>query len=180
VAKLIISGQVQELSTTLKGEVGDLLRLLVNIKAKVDDIAPNIIKSHDEMPNMSNALNDVNVKTEKAAHNVLEHAQKLNNFYKELYSSTERIASALSGKDMDSYESAKKELALKIDKASDLGLYVLEALEFQDITEQKLRKVIQSLDDVAARIGAIVGFIRAKDSEHRESYDALLTDLGFA
>ena len=51
-----------------------------------------------------------------------------------------------------------------LSNAEELGFKILEALEFQDITEQKLRKVIKSIEDMGARIGAIVGFLQVQQS----------------
>jgi chemotaxis regulatin CheY-phosphate phosphatase CheZ len=182
VASRIISGETEELEKTLKGEVGELLRLLVSIKTKVDDISPNVISSQNDLPGVSDALSDVSSKTETAANNLLAGARSLEEFYGSLSKDAARLSALLQAKDNAAYSSEKGAILKKVDDAGDLGLHVLEALEFQDITEQKLRKVIRSIEEVGARLGSIVGFIRATDSDNinKKDYDGLLTDLGFA
>ncbi len=48
---------------------------------------------------------------------------------------------------------------------------MLQALEFQDITEQKLRKVIEAISDIGARIGALMGFIKLRQEQNPEAVD---------
>jgi chemotaxis regulatin CheY-phosphate phosphatase CheZ len=182
VASRIISGESEELGKTLKGEVGELLRLLVSIKAKVDDISPNIVSSQNDLPNLSSALSDVNSKTEKAANNLLSSARRLEEFYEDLAKTVVKLSTSLKSSDIAAYSEGKTAILEKVEEASDLGLHVLETLEFQDITEQRLRKVIRSIEEVGARLGSIVGVIRANDLDNKDKkdYDGLLTDLGFA
>ncbi len=58
-----------------------------------------------------------------------------------------------------------------IENADNLGFNVLQALEFQDITEQKLRKVIEAISDIGARIGALMGFIKLRQEQNPEAVD---------
>ncbi len=71
-----------------------------------------------------------------------------------------------------------------LSEAESLGFKILESLEFQDITEQKLRKVIKSIEDMGSRIGTIVGFLQVSDSksssEFRRNREQLLVDYGLA
>jgi chemotaxis regulatin CheY-phosphate phosphatase CheZ len=182
VASRIISGETEELGKTLKGEVGELLRLLVSIKAKVDDISPNVVSSQNDLPNLSSALSDVNSKTEKAANNLLSSARRLEEFYEDLAKAAVKLSTSLKSGDNAAYSESTASILEKVEAASDLGLHVLETLEFQDITEQRLRKVIRSIEEVGARLGSIVGVIRANDLDNKDKkdYDGLLTDLGFA
>ncbi|MDR2401353.1 MAG: protein phosphatase CheZ [Deferribacteraceae bacterium] len=158
------------------------MRLLVSIKSKVDEIPPNVISSQNDLPNLSSTLTDVNAATESAANNLLASARRLEEFYNDLTKEALRLAALFKSGDIAAYDAQKEIVLKKVDDASDLGLHVLEALEFQDITEQKIRKVIRSIEEVGARLGSIVGVIRAKDIDNKDKkdYDDLLTDLGFA
>ena len=77
-----------------------------------------------------------------------------------------------------------KKIVNNLSEAESLGFKILESLEFQDITEQKLRKVIKSIEDMGSRIGTIVGFLQVSDSksssEFRRNREQLLVDYGLA
>ncbi len=58
-------------------------------------------------------------------------------------------------------------------------------MAFSDITEQKLRKVIKSIEDMGSRIGTIVGFLQVNDNkssnnEFNRNREQLLVDYGLA
>ncbi len=182
VARRIISGEEGEFAGSVKGDMGELIRLLSDIKRRTDEISPAVSKSQNELPAMASELNDVNSKTERATANLLKNANIMNDFYKHLSAGAAKLEDGIKKDDKAAYDAASAELIAKVGEASDLGLHILEALEFQDITEQKIRKVIRSIDDVGACIGSIVGYIRVKDSKGKDTkdYDSLLSDLGFA
>lgn len=178
VARRIINGEASELDLNIKGEVGELIKLLADIKTRVDEIPPVVLNSQQTLPNMASTLTDVNSATEKAAFNLLQSAQKLGDFYKNLGEEIDKLDKTLKAKDEKSFGTQKEHVSTMVGDAGDLGLHILEALEFQDITEQKLRKVIKSIEEVGARFGAIIGIMKSKDNN--QDYDKLLADLGFA
>ncbi|MDR2883475.1 MAG: chemotaxis protein CheW [Deferribacteraceae bacterium] len=178
IARRIINGEASELDLNIKGEVGELIKLLVDIKGRIDEIPPTVLNSQQSLPNMASTLTDVNSTTEKAAFNLLQNAQRLGDFYKGLQKEIEQLDRTLKAKDDKSFGEEKEKISTLVGEAGDLGLHILEALEFQDITEQKLRKVIKSIEEVGARFGTIVGIMKSK--EGHADYDKLLEDLGFA
>lgn len=176
-AAKIISGESRELDHTITGEMGELIRLLVDIKDKVDEISPSVLSSAETLPYVQSTLTDVNDTTEKAAHNLLASAQQMGEFYKSLQSGAKDMEKTLQDKDMETFDQLVADISTDIQKADNLGFKVLESLEFQDVTEQKINKVIRSINDVGARLGAIVGIMSTRDD--RKEYDDLLSDLGF-
>lgn len=180
IAGKIINGESSELDIDIKGEFGELLRLLVDIKGRVDEIPPTVLNTQSELPEMSSTLTDVNSATERAAFNLLESAQKMSEFYKTLMDQVNTLEESVKNKNKESFESQQNTIQKEIEEAGDLGLHILEALEFQDITEQKLRKVLKYIEDVGARLGVIVGYMKAKDEEGGKKYDNVLSDLGFS
>jgi chemotaxis signal transduction protein len=178
IAQRIINGDANEMDLDIKGEVGELIKLMVDIKARTDEIPHAVLNSQKSLPNMASALTDVNSTTEKAAMNLLQSSQKLSNFYKNLQSEIGQLEKMLVSKDNKSFEAQKDKISTIVGDAGDLGLHIMEALEFQDITEQKIRKVIKSIEEVGARFGTIIGILKSKDN--KKDYDELLADLGFA
>jgi chemotaxis signal transduction protein/chemotaxis regulatin CheY-phosphate phosphatase CheZ len=182
VARRIISGESNALDLGIKGEFGELIRLLVDIKNRVDEIPPAVTSSQTDLPNMSSTLTDVDTFTEKAAFNLLANAQKMGDFYNTLQTQIENLEKAVKSSNKDAFSKEATDISTQVGEADELGFHILEALEFQDITEQKLRKVLGSIQDVGARLGVIVGYIKSKDDSGTKdkAYDHVLTDLGFA
>ena len=179
VDKIIAGEHPVELDMDIKGEIGELLRLIIDTKTKVDDIAPTLETSSTALPNMASVLEDVNKSTEKAALNLMDASNDISVFYKNLIedvSSLQNLAKAGNEADFQSFYDLVLE---KLSKAENLGFKILESLEFQDITEQKLRKVIKSVEEIGSRIGTIVGYLKVKNPDVEDkNMDKLLSDYG--
>ena len=182
VARRIITGEASELDFSVKGEIGELLRLLMDVKTRVDDIAPTVLSSQQDIPIVLSSLTNVSQTTEKAAFNLLENAKAMSNFYQSLQNNVEAMQKAVQDKNNSEFETNKNETSTHIEHAGELGLHILEALEFQDITQQKITKVIRSVEEIGARLGAMVGFMKSSldNSQEKKDYDNLLSDFGFA
>lgn len=181
IAGKIISGEESaDLNLDIKGEIGELLRLIIDTKTKVDEIDPFIQASKEAIPDVASVLEDVNDTTEKAAFNLMDASGSMSGFYKDFIDDVKKLKT-LANKE---HEAEFSELYTKtydnLSKAEELGFKILEALEFQDITEQKLRKVIKSIQDMGARIGAIVGFLQVRQPKNDKRAEKLLEDYGLA
>ncbi|MCD8567276.1 MAG: chemotaxis protein CheW [Geovibrio sp.] len=185
-SRKIINGDAIDLGIDIKGEIGELLRLILDTKTKVDEVDPTILMSKDSMPVVVQSLEQVNEKTEEATMNLMEAADKMTAFYSQFLSDIEDYEDLVYKKDAKSLLKKIDRIESDIELAESLGFGILHALEFQDITEQKLRKVIKSVEEVGARIGAILGIIKAKKDETGESIsgasqddiDMLLAEFG--
>ncbi|MDR0454650.1 MAG: hypothetical protein LBH05_07565 [Deferribacteraceae bacterium] len=182
ISNKIISGESGKLEHAVKGEIAELLLLLIDIKKRVDEIPPNVLSSQQDIPRVVSSLTDVNQSTEKAAFNLLGSAKAMADFYKSLQRNVESMRKAIEAKDNDKFETHKNELASHIMEADDLGFHILEALEFQDITQQKINKVILTVEEIGARLGAMIGFMKPslESNEEKKNYDKILSDFGFA
>lgn len=182
----IINGDAVDLGIDIKGEIGELLRLILDTKNKVDEVDPTIVMSKESMPVVVQSLEQVNEKTEEATMNLMEAADKMSAFYSQFLNDIEDLEDLVYKKDTKGLVKSIDRIESEIALAEDLGFGILHALEFQDITEQKLRKVIRSIEDVGARIGAILGIIKAKKDETGETIsgasqddiDMLLAEFG--
>lgn len=182
VEKIIAGEAPPELDMDIKGEIGELLRLVVDTKIKVDDINPLLEDSRSTLPNVTSMLEDVNKYTEKATVNLMDASNDMSSFYKDFIKDISNLqTTAAQSKEADFHKLYDK-ICGNLSKAEDLGFKILEALEFQDITEQKLRKVIHSIEDMGGRIGAIVGYLQVKGghSGGDKEIEKLLSDYGLA
>ncbi|MBC7196769.1 MAG: chemotaxis protein CheW, partial [Deferribacterales bacterium] len=70
-----------------------------------------------------------------------------------------------------------KQFEDKLKKAEDLGFQILQALEFQDINEQKSRKIIKKVEEIGARLGTILGYAKLQNLNSGESNRASQEDI---
>ncbi|QAR34130.1 chemotaxis protein CheW [Geovibrio thiophilus] len=175
-SKKIINGDAVDLGIDIKGEIGELLRLILDTKTKVDEVDPTIVMSKESMPVVVQSLEQVNEKTEEATMNLMEAADKMTAFYSQFLNDIEDFEDLVYKKDSKGLLKSIDHIESDISLAENLGFGILHALEFQDITEQKLRKVIKSVEEVGARIGAILGIIKAKKDETGESISGATQD----
>ncbi len=185
IADKIITGEEagSKIDTNIKGEIGELLRLIIETKNKVDDINPLLEKSQENLPNVTSMLEGVNDDTERATINLMEASDSMSDFYKSFTSDIEALKK-LANKDKEKeFMELYGKIVNNLSKAESLGFKILESLEFQDITEQKLRKVIKSIEDMGSRLGSIVGFLQVNDTksgEYNKNREQLLLDYGLA
>lgn len=186
IADKIITGEDSgnKIDTNIKGEIGELLRLIIETKNKVDEIDPLLEKSQENLPNVTSMLEGVNDDTERATINLMEASDSMAEFYKSFTSDIAELKKLANKEHEKEFMALYGKIVEKLSKAESLGFKILESLEFQDITEQKLRKVIKSIEDMGSRLGSIVGFLQVNDNkagnEYSRSREQLLVDYGLA
>lgn len=181
IADKIISGEEPEgLNIDIKGEIGELLRLIIDTKLKVDEISPVITTSQEAIPSVASALEEVNDTTEKATINLMDASNSMSSFYKSFIDDLKNLKKLATKEHEKEFFELHTKTCNNLSNAEELGFKILEALEFQDITEQKLRKVIKSIEDMGSRIGAIVGFLQVQQPKKEKWAEKLLEDYGLA
>jgi chemotaxis regulatin CheY-phosphate phosphatase CheZ len=185
-SKRIIDGEPVDLGINIKSEISELLKLIMETKQRVDEIEPTIATSNQHIPNVLNTLESVTETTEDATFTLMENADALNNYYQEFVEEINDLEDLIYKKDVASIVRKIEHMEKSMEEADSMGFNILQALEFQDITEQKLRKVISSISDIGARLGAILGFIKLKqdqdptvaDDASQDDIDKLLAEFG--
>lgn len=186
IADKIITGEDtgNKIDTNIKGEIGELLRLIMETKHKVDEIDPLLEKSQENLPSVTSMLEGVNDDTERATINLMEASDSMADFYKSFTSDIANLKKLANKEHEKEFMELYGKIVNNLSEAESLGFKILESLEFQDITEQKLRKVIKSIEDMGSRLGSIVGFLQVNDnksgSEYSRNREQLLVDYGLA
>ena len=184
IASKIIAGEDNsgKIDDNIKGEIGELLKLIVDTKNRVDEIDPLLEKSQENLPNVTTMLEGVNEETEKATLNLMEASDSMSEYYKKLIQDIDKLKSLANKEHENEFMELYGKIINNLSEAESLGFKILESLEFQDITEQKLRKVIKSIEDMGTRIGTIVGFLQVQDNGSNEfnRREKLLADYGLA
>jgi len=113
----------------LHREIGDLLGFIQQAKQDIAAMEPNRIRSRD-IPGAHNELDAVVAATEEATGKILDAAEDIEN-----------LAAASEGEAADTL--------------TDIATKIYEASNFQDITGQRIAKVVTILAEIEARIADI-------------------------
>lgn len=184
-ASKIIKGETHDLSFDIKGEIGELLKLLFSTKERLDDLEPAVVDSNTSLPFVSKSLENVNEFTESAATNLMDAADRMSTFFGDLNEKVKVVEKYIQKNDPEAVNSEIEQTEKKLTEAEELGFNILQALEFQDITEQKARKVIKKLEEIGARLGTILGYAKlqgltgsSEQSSSQSEIDNLLGEFG--
>jgi len=185
-SKKIIDGETIDLGISIKKEVSELLRLIVDTKGRVDEIEPTLITSKEQLPNLVKSLETVTESTEEATMGLMEAADGLTGHYQEFLNEIEDLEDLMYKKDQTAILKKLESLETSAAMADTMGMNILHSLEFQDITEQKLNKVINAVREIGGRLGAILGFIKLKqevdpttvEDASQDDIDKLLAEFG--
>ncbi|MCD8552348.1 chemotaxis protein CheW [Seleniivibrio sp.] len=187
-SKKIIDGEKVDLGISIKQEVSELLRLILDTKGRVDEIEPTLITSKEQLPNLVKSLETVTESTEEATMGLMEAADGLTGHYQEFLNEIEDLEDLMYKKDQKAILKKLESLENSAEMADTMGMNILHALEFQDITEQKLNKVINAVREIGGRLGAILGFIKLKqevdpttvEDASQDDIDKLLAEFGLS
>lgn len=184
-ANKIIRGETKEIDINIKGEIGELLRLILETKQKIDNVEPSVVDSNKDVPRIAKSLENVNEYTEEATLNLMEAADKMSGFFAELNEKMGSIEKVIQKGDVKKFDEMVDSVEDKLKSAEDLGFNILQALEFQDITEQKARKVIKKIEEIGVRLGTILGYAKiqsiesgSEDRSSQEEIDKLMGEFG--
>ncbi|MCX8084126.1 MAG: chemotaxis protein CheW [Calditerrivibrio sp.] len=180
IARKIIHGEAKDISIDVKGELGEIIKLILNTKEKID----NIENSSEKVPAVAKNLEFINETTEKATSNLLQHSDDLSSIYTEISDALRDVERFIESRDTSSAMKKIEHIEELVQKAEELGFDILQALEFQDITEQKINKVIKNIEEIGARLGSILGYVVTSSTDEdspvasQEDIDKLLSDFG--
>ncbi len=129
-------------------ELRELLGFIEKAKADLSEIQPKYL-SENEIPEASNQLGQVVEATEEAATKIMDSAEEIS-----------ELAMTLEG-----------EVA---DKLMTISTNIFEASSFQDITGQRMNKVVKTLDFLEEKLSQLATAIGDTDSHltHKEKSDA--------
>ncbi len=125
-----MNGDLSAKEATLLHEVAELGQTIANAKAEIAALRVDDIKQRD-IPFATDELDAIVAHTATATHDILESCETL-----------DQVADALTGENAT--------------KLQDATTKIYEACSFQDITGQRITKVVTTLKAIEAKIGHIV------------------------
>ncbi len=115
----------------LRIQIDEMQQFIGNARKEISSIRPNAMREID-IPEATDELDAVVMATEEATNAILDSVEKL-----------ESVCSGLTGSDAEALES--------------LVLKIYEASNFQDVTGQRISKVVNTLQGIESRVTKLVG-----------------------
>jgi chemotaxis protein CheZ len=126
-----MEGDLSEMNLKLYAEVESLARYIVNAKSEIAALRPDEIMS-DHIPSATDELDAIVGSTEEATNGILQA--------------------------MESLESLVGEMPPELgEKVTDAVTKVYESCNFQDVTGQRITKVVKALKHIESKVDALVG-----------------------
>ena len=141
-----MEGDLSEMNLKLYAEVESLARYIVTAKGEIAALRPDEIMS-DHIPNATDELDAIVGSTEEATNGILQA--------------------------MESLESLTAEMdPAMAEKVTEAVTLVYESCNFQDITGQRITKVVRALKHIEAKVDALVAAFGDEISKYKSAHPA--------
>lgn len=180
VAKAISEGNFyKEANLKLKGELKRLAKYIEETRKKLQYIDSPIKSTTKSFPEASMQLSDITRQTEEATHKVISLTEKIlddQNRLTEILKNLKKFVSNNIKKENREIKSIINDIQnINISNKEDL-IDLLTALSFQDLTGQKIKKIISLVQDVETKILVLLVSFGLVDKKKREEMVTELKD----
>lgn len=157
-ARRMADGQFQELvAVQAKGEIGRLAYFINQTMRNLQQLDPAVGGSSRRLPQMSGQLSEVVETTEQASMRVLNEIEQMVEEQMAVEEGLRRLATRLeAGQAHDPQQRATmqtlQELRVLHGRAQGRAIEIMSAMEFQDITAQRIKKSIALISEVQNRL----------------------------
>jgi chemotaxis regulatin CheY-phosphate phosphatase CheZ len=157
-AQRMAEGDFQKLVTVeARGEVGQLARYINQTMRNLQQLDPELGGSSRRLPQMTGHLSEVVRTTEQASLRVLDEIEQIVEGHAMMDREFQELAALLRTEDG---HGAQRHAALETltrlqelhGRAESRALEIMAAMEFQDITTQRIQKSIAALSEIQARL----------------------------
>lgn len=142
-----------------RDEIGELAYYLEPVRRNLLDVNAHVTGSSRTMPAGLHHLRDIVQMTEKATLQVLEQTEALLEENQAVLGLIAGACRAAQGDTAATIGSALGVMQALVQKSNDRAMAIMSALEFQDLTSQKIRRVFEALEEVSVRLQKIHGLI---------------------
>lgn len=157
-AKRMADGQFQEIvAVQTKGEIGRLAHYINSTMRNLQQLDPEVGSSSRSLPKMSGQLSEVVKTTEQASMRVLNEIDLMVEEQMAAEKDLQRLAALL---ESDTQSSPQRDATLQMlaeirqrhSRTQGRALEIMSAMEFQDITAQRIQKSIALIGEVENRL----------------------------
>ena len=142
-----------------RDEIGELAYYLEPVRRNLLDVNAHVTGSSRTMPAGLHHLRDIVQMTEKATLQVLEQTEALLEESQAVLGLIAGACRAAQGDGAATIGSALGAMQALVQKSNDRAMAIMAALEFQDLTSQKIQRAFEVLEEVSTRLQKIHGLV---------------------
>ncbi|MBZ4643330.1 MAG: hypothetical protein PWQ25_1354 [Deferribacteres bacterium] len=167
IAKKINSGEydVANIAVNPESELFEIAQYFADAMKKLSTVSNSVEDSFDDLPMFEKVLNEVINDTKKASENILNLTDSINFIIDEI---KENIKLLKSYAQEGNHEHALGVIDRILDKTiegQDVSFDMIATLEFQDISKQKIDKLIRIIKVLERKVGELVIKLGLKDNK---------------
>ena len=165
----------QEVEIELKGELGQLANYILKTRTALQELEPGLREGWTKIPQATFQLSTITQATEDAAHKIMSLAEKFfddQNKKRAILADLSLLVSKLKGDHKEKLELKLKEWEKMLDQNDHELMEMMTALSFQDLTGQKIKKIMALVSDVEKKIlDIMISFKIIKPDDSNELID---------
>jgi chemotaxis regulatin CheY-phosphate phosphatase CheZ len=138
-----------------RDEIGHLASFLERVRANLLQVNVHVQGSSRTVPRVLNELKDIVQMTEAATLRVLEETEALLEEGQTLSGLVAQAQQAVADGALPEVSRPLSDVQGLVDRGNDRVMAIMSALEFQDLTTQKIQRAFEVLEEVASRLGKI-------------------------
>ena len=142
--KALFEGDFSGVDLELYGELGELARYINNAKKELQEFQPNSL-SEEKLPDASDQLAAIVSTTEDATRKIMDACDDINSTHERV---RDRLISMEPPLDPDALASIEDALM----EAQTSSIQIYEACTFQDLTGQRIQKIVETLKEVERQV----------------------------
>ncbi|MEK6814981.1 MAG: protein phosphatase CheZ [Nitrospirota bacterium] len=142
----------RELSVTVKGELAQLAEYINKTRVSLQHLEPSVRETTKNIPMASQQLSDVTRATEEATHKVLSLTEEILDEQESLGKHLAAARGAASAPGGDGLLPALDAINATTDRTKEKLIEIMTNLSFQDLTGQKIKKIVALVQEVEAKI----------------------------
>jgi chemotaxis protein CheZ len=151
-----------------RGIVGEVAAYINHTLHNLQSLDPTVTDSRREIPKVAKHLTEVIETTEEATNRVLEHAEHLVDEQMKVEQQLSRVGEMLhllpKGARVSELQSALDETKEIQRRSQGRAMDIMSAMEFQDLTTQKIQKLIALVAEVETRLLKLLVMFRVEDA----------------
>ena len=147
--------QLVTIPARARDEIGHLAFYLDQVRHNLLQINVHVTDTSQDMPNVLHELKDIVRMTESATVRVLEETEALLEEGGLLSELTARAQSAAEERAIPEISGPLGEAQALVGRSNERAMTIMSALEFQDLTTQKIQRAFEVLEEVVARLHKI-------------------------
>lgn len=161
--KALFEGDFSKIDLKLYGELGELARYINDAKKELQDFQPNTL-SEEKLPDASDQLAAIVSTTEEATRKIMDSCDEINATHERVRDRLLSLEPALDPDVMASIEDSLME-------AQNSSMQIYEACTFQDLTGQRIQKIVETLKEVERQVLRMV-IVFGLNGENAKDIDA--------